>query len=95
MMREPELFCDGASGIYIPQRFATEIAREKVTGVSEEDYATLERGPEEEGYWETWENVVCNAKITTSDGTTWFLWQDGDLWVVPKGYENDDFFGGY
>lgn len=92
MKHEPELFCDGSSGIYIPQRFSTEVSRDKVTGVSEEDYRILERGPEDEWYYEAWDYVLCNAKLT-ANGTTWYLYQDGDLWIVPDDYENDDFFG--
>ena len=87
---EPCLFCDGSSGIYIPQRFAREVVRECVTGVSDEDYETLERGPEpsNEWYWEAWEMVLNNAELTdTVTGVKYFLHQDGDLWALPEGYE--------
>ena len=35
---EPILFCDAASGVYIPQRFATEVVRDYVRGVDDRDY---------------------------------------------------------
>jgi len=92
-MNEPELFADSHRGIYIPQHFAQTVKREIVSGVSEEDYQILEMGPEHDLYWDTWINVTDNAQITIEDGTVWYLYQDGDLWIVPRDYDNDDFFG--
>ncbi len=95
MKHEPELYADGNRGVYIPQYFAESVNREMVTGVTDEDWKTLEDGPdpENEWYWESWNTVTSNAVITHTDGTKCFLWQDGDLWVVPEDYENDEFFG--
>lgn len=78
------LFGDN-SGVYVPQRFAQEIARTSTTGVSEGDYAALEAGPDHEGYWDTWTHVLDHAKLTDADGTQYFLLQDGDCWAIEAG----------
>lgn len=83
-----EIYADGARGVYIPQHFAESVNRSMVTGVSEEDYAILETGPDHELYWDTWDDVMQSAVVTTADGHTWTLWQDGDLWLL-----RDDFLG--
>lgn len=82
-----ELYADSARGVYIPQFFAESVKRGCVTGVSAEEWKTLESGPdaENEWYWEAWESVLNNAKIEHPDGRKGYLWQDGDLWVVWEG----------
>jgi len=87
-----DLYADGNRGIYIPQHFAESVHRGYVTGVSDEDWKTLEEGPDAEWYWDAWNNVLSNAKITAPDGREGYLWQDGDLWVIwgesDPDYEN-------
>jgi hypothetical protein len=81
------LFVTDAMGIYIPQIFAKQIKRDCVTGISDEDFAILEAGPDDgpdHGYWETWDDVLNNATITDPDRGEFSLYQDGDLWLVPK-----------
>jgi hypothetical protein len=75
------LLFDGASGQYIPQRFANEIVRDCVKGVSADDYATLENGPDHEWYWEAWDSVLNGATLTIG-GDTYALYQDGDVWAL-------------
>lgn len=87
MAKELEIYADSARGIYIPQHFAKSIGREYVTGVSDEDWQILESGPEAEFYWEVWDDVLNNALLTDSDGTNWTLYQDGDLFLVPEGFD--------
>lgn len=90
------LFCDSSSGKYIPKRFAQEIKRELVSGISENDYNEI-LDPENEFYWETWDHVCNNAVITSVQGNKYYLWQDGDLWLVCDDLmteqEKLDFFG--
>ena len=82
------LFLDGNRGQYIPQVFAQCIDRSCVTGISEEEYRTLEAGPDYAVYWDTWCNVTDRAVITDpSDGQQYHLYQDDDLWLVPVGAE--------
>jgi len=79
------LFADSARGVYIPQHFAEAIDRDAVRGVGPRDWATLEAGPYEEWYWETWNRIEQNAIITDDNGIEYRLYQDGDLWLIPVG----------
>lgn len=75
------LFCDSTSGCYIPQRFANEIKRENVVGVSMDYLDSLD--PENEFYWDNWNFVLDNAKVIDhSTGQTYHLHHDGDLWLL-------------
>jgi len=84
---ERGILFDGASGVYIPQRFAREIDRSRVRGVSASDYEILEAGPDHEDYWEAWDEVLRMASLTLADGTRVELEQDGDLFYVEEGAE--------
>jgi hypothetical protein len=77
------LFADSARGVYIPQCFATDVRRELVTGVSDEDYKVLEAGPDHEHYWEAWQDVLDNATIQDPKLGECYLHHDMDLWIVP------------
>ena len=85
------LWLDEARGVYIPRDFALcFIDRDKaVTGVDPDDWAILEACPEHELYWDTWQDVCDNAKVTETDSTVYTLWQDGTLWLVEEGAEWD------
>ena len=85
---------DGNRGIYIPKAFAADFmfGFDGWKGVKAEDLETLRKGPDEEFYWEAWENVLnsafhVNAKpikldgVTFPAGTRFTLEQDGDLWM--------------
>lgn len=76
------LFCDSSSGRYIPQRFAAEIMRQYVVGVSDNDFNEL-ADPDNEYYWDTWNNVLDNCKVIDNQtGQTYHLHHDGDLWLL-------------
>jgi len=80
-----ELLFDSNRGQYIPQNFAQEIKRECVTGVSDGDWKILEAGPSHEWYWDAWNDVVQNARVTDPvTKVTFYLYQDGDVWLIPK-----------
>lgn len=87
-----DLYASDARGVFIPQHFAESVKREFVHGVSDEDWKTLEEGPDAEWYWDAWSNVLDRAVIKSPDGKEGFLWQDGDLWVIwgeaDEDYEN-------
>ena len=78
-----ELFLSDARGQYIPRDWALCVRRDCVEGVSEEDYAVLEAGPEHEFYWDTWTEVCGRASVTdpVTKRTGSFV-QNGDLWLV-------------
>lgn len=78
-----ELFADSNRGVYIPQYFAESVMRELVSGVSDNEWATLEAGPDHEFYWDTWNDVEQNAVLKDKNGKTWKLYHEGDLWLIP------------
>jgi hypothetical protein len=88
-LSKASLFADSSRGVYIPQYFAENVRREYVSGVSDEDYATLKAGPDHEHYWDAWADVLDNAKIMEPKVGECYLHQDGDLWVVPVEKEEE------
>lgn len=96
-MAQPEmmLWLDDHRGVYIPRDFANSFAdrAKSVSGVSPEDWAILEAGPEScsnESYWDVWSDVCDNAVVTDENGVKFRLHQDGALWLVPEGMEYDE-----
>jgi hypothetical protein len=85
------LWLSDERGVYIPRDFATSFAdRDKnVSGVSKEDWTCLEAGPnpENEWYWDAWNNVCDNAKVTDENGAVYTVYQDGYCWLIPIGME--------
>ena len=94
MTKKPDmlLWLNDARGVYIPRDFAKSFAdRDKsVSGVNAETWATLEQGPDDEGYWDAWTEVRDNAVVTDENGVKFTLWQEGDLWLIPEGMEWSD-----
>ncbi len=80
-----QLLFDGNRGVYIPQNFAEEIKRDCVSHVSAEQWTVLEGGPDQECYWDVWDEVENNAVITDPvTKVNYILYQDGDVWLIPK-----------
>jgi len=85
-------------GVYIPQNFV-ECFDVTLWGfdLDDEDIATLRNGPEDEWYWDAWNNVLARAESTDSNGDVWMLSQDGDLFAYCEALmtydEKVDFFG--
>ncbi len=84
------LYASDRHGIYIPQYFAESVKPECLSGVSGEDVAILLSGPDHEHYWDAWDVVCSNATLTDSNGVTFYIWQDGDLWLVPTNFEFEE-----
>lgn len=98
-----KLLFDGASGQYIPKRFAKEIDRKAISGVKTEDLDYLAIGPggclddddsltdgesvRGEYYWDTWQTVLDNAILTDTDGNKYRLEQNDDVWLIPIDWE--------
>ena len=77
-----ELLLDGARGIYLPQEFAQSfVVREAEL---DEDMACCAAGPDQEFYWESWENILDSGTIEGASGHVWALYQDGDLWAIRE-----------
>jgi len=90
---EPICFLSDAIGIYIPQRFARawHDRTVSVANVSDEDWAALEAGPDHSEYWDAWQEVCDDAKVTDINGVEFFLdQQDGGLFLIPLGMTWDD-----
>ena len=93
-MSKPEmlLWLSDARGVYIPQNFAESFSdrAKHVSGVSDEDWAILEAGPDHELYWDTWSDVERDAIVTDDKGVKYTVYQDGDCWLIPEGMEWND-----
>ena len=92
---EPLLWLDSARGQYIPRDFATSFddRAARVLNVTDEQWATLEGGPELGGdesiYWDVW-CEVSDAAVITLNGVSYTLDLSGDLWLIPVGMAFDD-----
>lgn len=85
------LYASDRHGIYIPQYFAESIKRECVSGVALSDLDALALGPDDcEYYWDIWNDAESNAIVTDSEGNQFYLYQDGDLWLVPVDHEIEE-----
>jgi len=89
------LWLDANRGVYIPRDFANSFADRavQVLGVSGEDWAILESGPDAENYWDAWTEVLNNAKIVDASGNIFWLYEDDDLWLIPEGMEWNEEIG--
>lgn len=80
------LLLSDSRGIYIPRDFVREVKPECVTGMSAWARETLESGPDAEGYWDAWHDVLDNVIVTDHvNGGSYTVYQDGDCWLVPVG----------
>jgi hypothetical protein len=89
---EPLLWLSDSRGVYIPRDFAASFndRSKAVAGVSAEDWAVLDAGPDHALYWDAWTDVGADAVVTDEHGHTYFVWQDGDCWLIPTGMEWQD-----
>lgn len=46
----------------------------------DDDWDTCLIGPDQEFYWESWDEILSHAVHTDANGNKWMLHQDGDLW---------------
>ena len=78
-----ECIVDGSHGVFVPKVFAQTINRELLSGVSGEtlDYLAKEESLEDDGFWDAWDSVLNNARIT-HNGKIYHLHQDGDLFAI-------------
>lgn len=86
MKKEPLLLIDGCWGIKIPSMFEeiSFMSSMQVTNLTEEDRLELRKGADSPFYWEVWESVLLHSQVILHS-TEYYLHQDGDLWLVPKG----------
>lgn len=78
------LLIDSHHGQFIPQIYR-ETCLKSLLNYKDliNDLQTL-KDPEDEFYWEAWNNILSSAKhMTRYNGKEYFLYQDGDLWAIP------------
>lgn len=80
-MDKINLLLDSARGQFIPRDFVTEFDLSKFLGVSQWAVAQC-KDPENDHYWDAWNDILSNVKYRTDDGREFFLYQDGDVWLL-------------
>jgi hypothetical protein len=86
MTTQPRLVVVDRHGIYLPQVFA-ECCRDEFSGITDAEWGALLEGPESYDYWDTWEEVIGKARPEDEDLEDWYLYQDGDLWLLPPDFD--------
>ena len=84
-MQAVNLLIIDANGVYIPQRFVQEFLepnKGEWKCLNPDDVDICAAGPDAEGYWEAWDDILQRAAYIDADGHTYCLWQDGDLWLL-------------
>lgn len=92
---KPILLIDGHHGIYIPKLMALDIIAGNVKCENKNEllWELGELGnPDNECYWEAWEDLLDKAILLDTKGNKFTLYQNDDLWAIPEGYENEEFF---
>lgn len=87
-METMQLILDSNRGIYIPQKFAENFCM-TAWHINDDDRDVLLAGPDNEFYWEVWEDVL-NYAYTEQFGERWTLYQDDDLFVVSGSHVWDE-----
>ena len=82
-MQNVECIIDGHHGVYVPLVFVQTVNRALLSGVAVEtlEYLAKEESLEDDGFWEEWDSVLNNARIT-HNGKIYHLHQDGDLFAI-------------
>jgi len=83
--KTPNLLLESNRGIYIPQVFAQDFDIPLPENIARD----LLEGPENEWYWESWAWVLDNVTFLEK-GARYSLYQDGDLWAIPEGFDTDE-----
>ena len=82
-MQNIECIVDSHHGVFVPMVFAQTVSRALLSGVSGEtlDYLAKKESLEDDGFWDAWDSVLNNARIT-HNGKIYHLHQDGDLFII-------------
>lgn len=76
------LLLSDARGIYIPRDFVQGFDLQ-LWGIDPDSWAAKTcANPDNEGYWEAWDQILDTAFYTDSEGNKFTLYQDGDLWAL-------------
>jgi hypothetical protein len=89
MNKNPIWLIEKDYGDSIPQLFI-----ERTRGLPRWNYGiglqyieSLEAGPEDKDYWESWKLLIENAVYSDVDGTRYTLYHDENLWALPEGFD--------
>lgn len=89
------LIADCHHGVYCPQVALRTIEamdsglhpefddRREYIETLEQCAADIEKGPDEESYWDSWSWIEDNCRVTYN-GALFRIHQDGDVWLVPE-----------
>lgn len=92
-MKEPILITDGARGIYAESHAARTILSMLKSGLWElsggdRDDLVTAADPDNDQAFEAWGDFARNGELRHLGGYgTFTIWQDGDIFLVPDGYE--------
>ena len=75
-----QLICDSNRGIYAPQQTILSLCEEIVNQLPKDAVNDVLDGPDNEWYWESWENIL--NQTFTFEGKTYRLDQDEDVWMM-------------
>jgi len=80
-----EILVNSAHGIFIPQTFIEWFEPYIVWPDDKDIQQILDdlKSPENEFYWDSWDWILGNCKITDDDGKMFFLFQYEDVWAIP------------
>jgi hypothetical protein len=76
-----EILLNDTRGVYIPRDFVQGFDME-AWHITDQDMINDLQEPENEWYWESWESLMNNAYFVDSEGMTWRLYQEGDLFAL-------------
>lgn len=83
-MQAVEHLLDSARGIYIPRDFYQLYCKDMESvfdGLNTVSMTELDN-PENEFYWDTWNDALDRLSYTCPEGNVFKLYQDGDLWLI-------------
>ena len=83
-----QLLIDESNGIYIPRKFYENFDLNK-WGIDINQFTEL-KDVENEHYWDAWDELIQHAKYVDSNGITWRLYQDGDLFAITEKFIQAD-----
>ena len=77
-----ELLYSDRHGQYIPKCFYDDFKNCPEKWNLTQDEIDALQNPDDEWYWEAWEQVCNNAKFKDDDGHVWYINQDGDCFAI-------------
>ena len=83
-----QLLLSDARGVYIPRDFCQNFDLDKWH--VDNKYIHLLSSPDNEFYWDYWDELLSKAYCIDDSNNKWELYQDGDLWAICHKLMTDD-----